>query len=581
MLLQRLHEYRQRDDVDAKIPPAYHKRRDIQWILKLDADGCFVAWLTADRKEAVPYLRRSGRKPPPYLLVDNYPYWLGDTLDNADLDANKAQMRWELMVELVEELIEGTPEAERAIFESVLSFLTSDERKAALDQAPGDMSRNDLIAAEVGGKLVFQEKAARRFWTWKLDDAAISDSQTTTECILCAERKPIPRTQPVELTLGPDRVQIISANANAFESFGLKQSAISPVCQPCARSYGEAARNLMNSDSHRYRLGDVTYIFWTREPTEFDVASIISSPEEEHVRTLLKSVHGGSKSGVDETAFYACAMTANTSRLVIRDYLETTVFAVKQNLMRWLKAQSLVDVSTGEPGRPYGLYALATSLVREAKDLPPSTIPMLLGAALYGRPIAPRILAQAIGRVRADGDNRVTRPRVVLIKMALNDLKRFSDNSDTQELQMTEGLNRDEDRPAYLCGRLIALLEEAQYAALGNINSTIVDRYFGTASAAPASVFGRLLRGSQAHFQKLRKKNPGARENIERGVEEILSRLPSSFPNTLTLEEQGVFAIGYYHQRADSRRRMNAAIDAKKAAKTAARILGDAGLPAE
>lgn len=565
MLLQRLHEYRQREDVDAKIPPAYHKRQDIKWILKLDVDGRFVAWIAADRTEPAPYRIRSGTKPPPYLLVDQYPYLLGDTLDESDFAASKAEMRWEMFVELIEELVDYTPKEERAPFSAVYDFITSEERQEALEHAPEDMGRKDLIGIEVDGQLVHQQSAARRYWTAARDEDAVADSRTTAECIVCGERKAIPRTQPVELKLGPNRVQLISANENAFESYGLKQSAISPVCQGCARSYGEAARFLMGSDANRYRTGDVTYIFWTREPVGLDAIMSISAPDEEHVRSLLKSVYGGSRSAADETSFYACAMTANTSRLVVRDYLETTVGDVKASLARWFKAQRLVDHESGTVGKPYGLYALAASLVRDAnKDLPPSTIPTLLGAALYGRPIPPRILSQALGRARADTDNRLTRPRAMLIKMALNDLKQFSDDPDAQELKVTEDLNETEERPAYLCGRLIALLEEAQRAALGNVNSTIVDRYFGTASAAPASVFGRLLRGSQAHFQKLRKNNPGARENIERGVEEVMSKL-ASFPKTLTIEDQGLFAMGYYHQRADSRRRMHEAIEAKKA----------------
>ncbi len=580
MLLQRLHEFRQRDDVDAKIPPAYHKRRDINWILKLDADGNFLGWTSAERNEPVPYRRRSGRKPPPYLLVDNYPYLLGDTLDEKDFKASKAEVRWQMFVELIESLVEATPEAERAPFEAVLHFISSDERNIALQNAPDDMTRSDLIAIELDGRLVHEGKAARRFWMAARDEDAVSDSRTTAECIICGERKPIPRTQPVELNLGPNRVQLISANENAFESFGLKQSAISPVCQSCARSYGEAARYLMGSSSNRYRAGDITYIFWTREPSDWDVAKLFSSPDEKDVGKLLEGVFKGKQSSADENDFYACAMTANTSRLVVRDYLETTVGDVKRNLARWFAAQSLVDASTGELGNPYGLFALAASLVRDPnKDLPPATVPTLLGCALHGRPMPRNILAQALNRARADADNRITRPRAVLIKMALNDLKRFSNDPDAEEIDVTDELNENEKNEAYLCGRLLALLEEAQRAALGNINSTIVDRYFGTASAAPASVFGRLIRGSQAHFQKLRKKNPGARKNIEDGVEEVMSKL-NRFPKTLTIEDQGLFAMGYYHQRAASRQRMHQAMEAKRADEAVAGAVADAATEA-
>lgn len=103
--------------------------------------------------------------------------------------------------------------------------------------------------------------------------------------------------------------------------------------------------------------------------------------------------------------------------------------------------------------------------------------------------------------------------------------------------------------PSYLLGRLFAVLEEAQRAALGkNINATIRDRYYGAASATPASIFPVLIRNAQNHFSRLRKDKPGAAINLERAVTEIMSGLSENLPRTLRIEEQGRFAVGYYHQ---------------------------------
>ena len=106
--------------------------------------------------------------------------------------------------------------------------------------------------------------------------------------------------------------------------------------------------------------------------------------------------------------------------------------------------------------------------------------------------------------------------------------------------------------PAYLCGRLLAVLEAVQRAALPGLNATITDRFFGTASSAPASVFGRLIRGSQAHLGKLRKEKRGTYEALQRRLEEVQAGL-ETFPKTLTLKDQGLFGLGYYHQRAADR----------------------------
>ena len=116
-------------------------------------------------------------------------------------------------------------------------------------------------------------------------------------------------------------------------------------------------------------------------------------------------------------------------------------------------------------------------------------------------------------------------------------------------------LDLDYPNPAYLCGRLLAVLEEAQRAAIRDINTTVADRFYGTASTAPASVFGRLLKGVKPHLAKLQRDNPGAHYAIQGRLEEILSRLTAeqAFPRTLNLEQQGLFSLGYYHQRAHDR----------------------------
>ena len=127
------------------------------------------------------------------------------------------------------------------------------------------------------------------------------------------------------------------------------------------------------------------------------------------------------------------------------------------------------------------------------------------------------------------------------------------------------GLDISNLNPAYRCGRLLAVLEETQRLAVPGIKATIVERFFGTASAAPASVFGRLLRGSQPHLAKLDRDRRGAYVALQTRLEEIQSGL-AGFPKTLSLTDQGLFALGYYHQRAYDRAQAHEAVERRKAA---------------
>jgi CRISPR-associated protein Csd1 len=137
----------------------------------------------------------------------------------------------------------------------------------------------------------------------------------------------------------------------------------------------------------------------------------------------------------------------------------------------------------------------------------------------------------------------------MLIKMVLGSQPNATE---WDESKMSD-LELDSREPAYLCGRLLATLDVIQQRALGNPNATIVDKFYGTASSAPASVFGTLLHGAQAHMGKLHRDSRGTFNALEEQLETILEPL-GTFPKTLSLQEQGLFALGFYHQRAANRR---------------------------
>jgi CRISPR-associated protein Csd1 len=126
-------------------------------------------------------------------------------------------------------------------------------------------------------------------------------------------------------------------------------------------------------------------------------------------------------------------------------------------------------------------------------------------------------------------------------------------------------LDLDSPNPAYRCGRLFAVLEEAQRLAVPGIKATIGDRFYGAASSAPISVFARLLQGAKAHLGKLERDRPGAYRGLQRRLEEVMGGL-KEFPRTLSLEQQAMFALGYYHQKAFDRAQAHEAMERRKAA---------------
>lgn len=100
----------------------------------------------------------------------------------------------------------------------------------------------------------------------------------------------------------------------------------------------------------------------------------------------------------------------------------------------------------------------------------------------------------------------------------------------------------------YRLGRLFAVLEKIQEEASPGINATIRDRFYGAASGTPVAAFPHLMKLKNHHLSKL--ENRGRAVNLEKIVGEIVDGI-NNFPAHLQLQEQGLFAVGYYHQRQD------------------------------
>lgn len=506
------------------------------------------------QRRAVPQLRRSGTKAPPMLLADHAEYTLG--LARKPEDAEKAAIRHLEYLQLLAECVTATDNP-RVV--AVYKFLTHEPvTKLAL---PEDFERSGNIEFRVAGRLATEEPEVQHFWSRRNQP----DGEAM-QCIVCNEEKPVLDTLPGVIKGIPDGnptgTALITGNADAFLSYGLTQSRISPICATCADQFMKALNALLADRNHHLRIQNTAYLFWTKEDVGFSVAGWFDSPDPAQVRELINSVRTGKHDpSVDAVPFYALALTANNARAVVRDWIDTTLGNAKQSLGHWFERQAIVG-AYGEESAPLGLYALAASTVRDPKkELTSLTVTTLLRSALAGTPLPDRLLQQAVRRCQLEQD--VTRSRATLLKLVL------STQSPTMEDSMIE-LQPDHPEAAYHCGRLLAVLEIIQRrAADGQLNTTLVDRFYGAASSAPATVFGALIRGAQPHISKLRKNKRGLAVRLEQEMEDVLAALPA-FPPILTVKQQAVFALGYYHQRAFNRAQAQATAQQRRHSANAA-----------
>jgi CRISPR-associated protein Csd1 len=590
VLLQRLCDHAASLDLE---PPMY-LRTPIRWLLDLDVEGRLIGppvrtegrggkndrgkeFLAPHRERTVAVAAK--------LLADNGEYVLGLARDSEKQErVNRCHKAFVALV--VDCATKTNHPAVRAVAQFYRAYQWGSLR------LPNDFKPDHILTFRVEGVMPIELDEVQQYWAATADESSGDTSEGTgvAECLICGERRRVLANIPFKLKNIPNGqtsgMALISTNAKAFQSYELGALSCAPVCGCCGERFSKTANALLEGEHTHLSVGNLAYVFWAKAST-WSPASILANADPAEVRMLLASAFGGDRAALRsseeafEEEFYATAFSASGARVVVRDWLETTVPQAKANLARYFILQQLVG-EWGESDAPplplQGYWAgeptrrwrdgLAESIApprqgrRDVQKLS-STVPkVLLHLALHGGPLPESLLFQAVQRNHAE--QGVTRPRAALIKMVLLSQGVFLEKS------MSE-LEQDNTDPAYRCGRLLAVLEALQRTAIPGTKATITDRFFGTASSAPASVFGRLLRGAQAHLTKLRKEAGGAYSAYQEKLEEILGGPEKlcCFPPLLRLQQQGKFCLGYYHQRAADRAAARAAREAREQSRSA------------
>lgn len=371
---------------------------------------------------------------------------------------------------------------------------------------------------------------------------------------------------------------LISYNEDAYESYNLKRNLNSAICTNCAKNYVEGLNHLMNHGheitvtnekgkvdekfkfTNRKNLGnDTAVVFWTRDHESLNEIDWFDKPDEGQIANLLESF-ANAKVSISENLkpnlFYSITLSGVAKRIAVRDWIEVSIEEYKKNIAQWFKDlaikyydNQLKKLKTFYPS----LNQLSWACKREDSEEDETIARVakhLWNCALKNQrpPLwILTILLKRLAHIKVSEDgtsiNTFTNSRASLIKFILNR------NNQGGTPMLKEQLDSENKTPAYLCGRLFALIEGIQRSALGkNINAGVRERFFSAASSSPAAAFGRLMRLMQNHLTKLKQEKPGLAVVLDKEVTDLCSQI-SQFPATLSFEEQGYFALGYYHQK--------------------------------
>ncbi len=560
MILQALVEYYDRRSVfdDGALPRPGWERKRLPFIVEITQEGTFVQIVDTrvpDGKRLVAaeflvpkaVVRTSG--PSPNLLWDNIEYALGVS---AVGHTKRMPDPHEMFIEAIRERFGDEPGD--AGVAALLRFMA----RLPIDLMESDPSWAEMVSSNpfISFRMAGQSRLICQC-DLPVDRQGSGPLRTS---LVTGRRAPIARLHPpLKGVRGGNTsgTSLVSFNLSAFESYGRKQGDNAPVSDEAAFKYTTALNDLLGSDSRRKAwLGDSTFVFWAERPTgemvEQGLADLFSdgasdNPDRrsEGVRAVIKALSDGSWTAIPDGAgrFYVLGLAPNAARLSVRTWTVSTAEEMADRLR-----DHFTDIEIAMPSfaREHpSLFSLlrSVSLQGKAENIPPNLQGEVAYSILTGRPYPMSLLAAAIRRSCAEGN--VTPERAALIKAVVNRHRRVSGEA-MEELSVA--LDTGNADPAYRLGRLFAALEWVQKAAMGDLNATIRDRYYGAASSTPITVFPRLLDLKNHHIAKI--DSPNTRAWLERLIGEIVDGIPK-IPAHLSLIQQGDFAIGYYHQRQD------------------------------
>ncbi|MBW6485805.1 MAG: type I-C CRISPR-associated protein Cas8c/Csd1 [Syntrophobacterales bacterium] len=347
---------------------------------------------------------------------------------------------------------------------------------------------------------------------------------------------------------------LIGFDKKAFESFRLEQSANCSMSEGAVNSYSKGLNFLIAN--HSRMLAGAKVVHWFKEAvrTENDPLAFLFEPPEQTEAAaqstagkILGSLRTGERPIPANNRYFAMTVSGAAGRVMVRDWMEGSFEELVARIGQWFSDLEIVARNGGKLAPDPKFMAVCGAIVRDLKDLPAPTATTLWRVALAELPIPQPFIAQALARFRTDliDDKPFNHARMGLIKAYF--IRKGGNHG------MSAYLNKEHPEPAYHCGRILAMLASLQRAALGDVGAGVVQRYYVAASQTPGLTIGRLMGNAKNHLGKVASERPKLAFRYEEQIAEVMSSIKDYIPRTLDLEQQTIFALGYYQQIAANR----------------------------
>lgn len=582
MILQALYNlYLRKQD---ELPPEGFEQKEIPFLIILDHTGNFVDLQDTRTPSGKQLVARPFRVPKETgrsgknawqianLLWDHYGYVLGWPKSESDSDKEMAQKQHGAFVSRVEAIVAEYPH-DRGI-QAVHSFLTSDKLQKVF-QHPAWQECKKIPGCNLSFRLsdelslVCENENIRAFVATASEPEDEDDESAATQamegiCLVTGEQSVIARLHPRTPIMGAkSNAKIVSFQKSmGFDSYGKLQNYNAPTSKRAAFAYTTALNHMLAMGSRqKLMVGDTTTVFWAEKKNQIEdiFADLFGEPAKENpdqLNAAVQALFDAPKTGAppleeDYTRFYVLGLAPNSARIAVRFWQAGTVGETARHIRQHFDE---INITHSQQAREHlSIMTLLKATAPTSNKYPygdPDKIPPNLGGdfmkAILSGALYPRTLLTAVIR-RVRTEREVSYPRAALIKAFLSRETRLR-YSEKNEKEVGMSLDSGNTNAGYRLGRLFAVLEKIQEEASPGINSTIRDRFYGAASSIPVAAFPHLMKLKNHHLSKL--ENRGRAVNMEKLIGEIMDGV-SDFPTHLSLQDQGRFAVGYYHQRQD------------------------------
>ena len=568
MILQALVDYydRKAADPDSGIAPLGWEWKEIPYMAIFDHRGCFIRLEVSNKRFLVPSLgesRGGGKKA--NLFWDNAEYLFGIPVDYVKIATKEKKYlkdvfdRHSVFVKRMASLVKVLGHVPEYV--AALSFVKSLSPSSIMADPAWETAKKPginfiLCVRDAAGSImpISDIPEVRQ-------KALMSSGTKGIRCLVTGEIDELKVLEPpIKGILGGNKAEyhIVAVNNKvesagnvgktpAFASFMKEKGENSPIGKKASFAYTTALNMLLAKDSRqKMSVGDATAVFWSEKKTalEDEFVDLFGEPAKDDpdrgvaaVERLLASVKTGSFSHESaSTRFYVLGLAPNSARISVRFWHSGTVADMERRFADWF--ENLRIAHSPREKEHLSLWRLLMSIapLGKSENIPPNLAGAVMRSILEGSPYPATLLSSALVRIKAERE--VSYPRAKLVKAFLNHNK---------ERKLTVSLDRENTNVGYRLGRLFAVLEKIQEEANPGINATIRDKFYAAASSTPTTVFGNLMRLKNHHLGKL---SQGRAICFEKLLGEVIAKIPS-FPPHLSLDSQGEFAIGYYHQRQD------------------------------